>query len=167
MDDDQHSAEIPEQVRVRLGKRERLLAEGTDPYPVAFPRTHTIAEVRDKYPDLPADTATGEHVGVTGRVMLSRIAGKLCFATIRRAMPSTCPAKPKMIPDWSASTVFLPITCGGRASSTLSNCAARRERASTDISIPGAKAPPTNSPRLLMASKLVDVPKSTTCAGPP
>src|SRR5207248_11346762 len=26
---------------------------------------------------------TGEHVGVTGRVMLSRIAGKLCFATIR------------------------------------------------------------------------------------
>ena len=83
MDDDQHSAEIPEQVRVRLGKRERLLAEGTDPYPVTFPRTHTIKEVRDEYPDLPADTATGEHVGVTGRVLLSRIAGKLCFATIR------------------------------------------------------------------------------------
>ena len=83
MDDDQHSAEIPEQVRVRLGKRERLLAEGTDPYPVTFPRTHTIKEVRDEYPDLPADTETGEHVGVTGRVMLSRIAGKLCFATIR------------------------------------------------------------------------------------
>jgi lysyl-tRNA synthetase class 2 len=83
VEDDQHSAEIPEQVRVRLGKRERLLAEGTDPYPVAFPRTHTIAAVRDKYPDLAADTFTGEHVGVTGRVMLSRIAGKLCFATIR------------------------------------------------------------------------------------
>jgi lysyl-tRNA synthetase class 2 len=83
VDDDQHSAEIPEQVRVRLGKRERLLAEGTDPYPVTFPRTHTIKEVRDEYPELPADTATGERVGVTGRVMLSRIAGKLCFATIR------------------------------------------------------------------------------------
>ena len=66
-----------------------------------------------------------------------------------------------MIPDWSASTVFLPITWGGRASSTLSNCAARRERASTEISIPGARAPPTKSPRLLTASKLVDVPKST------
>ena len=83
MDDDQHSAETPEQVRVRLGKRERLLAEGTDPYPVAFPRTRTTAEVRAKYPDLVADTHTGEHVGVTGRVMLSRIGGKLCFATIR------------------------------------------------------------------------------------
>jgi len=83
VEDDQHPAETPEQTRVRLGKRERLLAEGTDPYPVTFPRTHTIAEVRAKYPDLAADTATGEHVGVTGRVMLSRIAGKLCFATIR------------------------------------------------------------------------------------
>ena len=83
MDDDQNPAGLPEQVRVRLAKRERLLAEGIDPYPVHFPRTRTIAEVRARYPDLAADTATGEHVGVTGRVMLSRIAGKLCFATIR------------------------------------------------------------------------------------
>ena len=80
---EQYLAELPEQMRVRLAKRGRLLAEGADPYPVSFPRTNTIAEVRDKYPDLAADTATGEHVGVTGRVMLSRIAGKLCFATIR------------------------------------------------------------------------------------
>ena len=83
VEDDDYPAELPEQMRVRLAKRERLLAEGTDPYPVGFPRTHTIAEVRARYPDLAADTATGEHVGVTGRVMLSRIAGKLCFATIR------------------------------------------------------------------------------------
>ena len=33
--------------------------------------------------------------------------------------------------------------------------------------MPGASAPPTNSPRSLTASKLVDVPKSTTMAGPP
>jgi len=74
---------LPEQVQVRLAKRERLLAEGVDPYPVGFPRTATIGEIRDRYPDLAPDTATGEKVGVTGRVMLSRIAGKLCFATIR------------------------------------------------------------------------------------
>src|SRR5207237_864633 len=83
VEDDEYPAELPEQMRVRLAKRERLLAEGTDPYPVGFPRTNTIAEVRARHPDLAADTATGEHVGVTGRVMLSRIAGKLCFATIR------------------------------------------------------------------------------------
>jgi len=70
-------------MKVRLAKRKRLLAAGTDPYPVAFPRTDTIAAVRARHPDLAADTATGDMVGVAGRVMLSRIGGKLCFATIR------------------------------------------------------------------------------------
>ena len=93
MEDEQHpgespeqtpgQADLPEQVRVRLGKRERLLAEGIDPYPVDFPRTDTIAEVRARHPDLAPDTPTGEKVSVTGRVMLSRPSGKLSFATIR------------------------------------------------------------------------------------
>jgi lysyl-tRNA synthetase, class II len=75
--------DVPEQMKVRLAKRERLLAAGVDPYPVGFPRTHTIAEIRDRYPDLAPDTATGDRVGVVGRVMLSRIGGRLSFATIR------------------------------------------------------------------------------------
>ena len=70
-------------MRVRLAKRERLLAAGHDPYPVDFPRTDTIGAVRERHQDLAADTATGEKVAVAGRVMLSRISGKLCFATIR------------------------------------------------------------------------------------
>jgi lysyl-tRNA synthetase, class II len=74
---------VPEQMQVRLAKRERLLAAGADPYPVGFPRTATIGEIRDRYPDLAPDSATGDRVGVVGRVMLSRIGGKLCFATIR------------------------------------------------------------------------------------
>jgi lysyl-tRNA synthetase class 2 len=74
---------VPEQTQVRLAKADRIRAEGGDPYPVGFPRTATIAEVRAKHPDLPPDTATGERVGVTGRVMLYRNGGKLCFATIR------------------------------------------------------------------------------------
>jgi len=72
-----------DQIRVRLGKRQRLLDSGVDPYPVGFPRTATVGEVRAKYPDLAPDTFTGDRVGVTGRVMLSRIGGKLSFATIR------------------------------------------------------------------------------------
>src|SRR5215469_5299610 len=85
---DQHGHEssqrdVPEQIKVRLAKRERLLAEGADPYPVGFPRTDTIAEIRDRYPNLAPDTATGDRVGVVGRVMLSRVGGKLSFATIR------------------------------------------------------------------------------------
>jgi lysyl-tRNA synthetase class 2 len=66
-----------------MAKRERLRETGIDPYPVGFPRTDTISEVRRRHPDLPPDTGTGEKVGVVGRVMLSRVGGKLCFATIR------------------------------------------------------------------------------------
>jgi lysyl-tRNA synthetase class 2 len=72
-----------EQTRVRLAKAERLKAIGVDPYPVGYPRTAEIADVRQRYRDLPADTATGDRVGVTGRVMLYRIGGKLCFATVK------------------------------------------------------------------------------------
>jgi len=75
--------DLPEQMRVRLAKAERLRQEGTEPYPVGYPRTDTIAEVRRRHANLAADTATGERVGVTGRVMLYRTGGKLCFATIK------------------------------------------------------------------------------------
>jgi lysyl-tRNA synthetase class 2 len=74
---------VPDQMQVRRAKLDRLRAAGTDPYPVGFPRTDTIAQVRERHPGLPPDTATGERVGVAGRVMLYRNGGKLCFATIR------------------------------------------------------------------------------------
>jgi lysyl-tRNA synthetase, class II len=75
--------EPSEQSRVRRAKVDRLRAAGVDPYPVGYPRTHTIAEVRARHAGLAPDTATGERVGVAGRVMLYRTGGKLCFATIR------------------------------------------------------------------------------------
>ena len=75
--------DLPEQTRVRMAKREALLAEGRDPYPVGYPRTAAIAEIRSRYEGLPADTSTGDEVAVAGRVMLSRVGGKLCFATLR------------------------------------------------------------------------------------
>ncbi len=75
--------DLPEQVRVRRAKLDRMRAEGIDPYPVGFPRTATAAEVREAHPDLAVDVATGERVGVVGRVVLSRAGGKLCFATLR------------------------------------------------------------------------------------
>ena len=53
------------------------------PYPVGYPRTHTIAEVRAEFGELPPDAATGKVVGVAGRVVLYRNGGKLCFATLR------------------------------------------------------------------------------------
>jgi lysyl-tRNA synthetase class 2 len=77
------SSPVSEQERVRLARLERLRAAGADPYPVGYPRTDTIADVRQRYPELAPDTQTSERVGVTGRVMLYRTGGKLCFATIK------------------------------------------------------------------------------------
>ncbi|HEV2451997.1 MAG TPA: bifunctional lysylphosphatidylglycerol synthetase/lysine--tRNA ligase LysX [Streptosporangiaceae bacterium] len=74
---------LPEQMRVRLGKRERMLAAGDEPYPAGFPRTATIGEVRERYAALGPGEASGDRVAVAGRVMLSRPSGKLSFATIR------------------------------------------------------------------------------------
>ncbi|GAA2572308.1 lysine--tRNA ligase [Pseudonocardia hydrocarbonoxydans] len=75
--------ELPEQMRVRRAKRADMLAAGLDPYPVSVERTTGLRQVRDAHPDLPPDTATGEIVGVTGRVIFLRNTGKLCFATLR------------------------------------------------------------------------------------
>ena len=75
--------ELPEQVRVRRAKLDRLRAGGIDPYPVTVARTTTLAAVRAQHPDLAPDAMTGQTVGVTGRVIFFRNTGKLCFATLR------------------------------------------------------------------------------------
>jgi lysyl-tRNA synthetase class 2 len=75
--------DLPEQMKVRREKRDRMLADGVEPYPVGFPRTSTLAEIRTRYAELPTDTATGDEVSVTGRVIFVRNTGKLCFATLR------------------------------------------------------------------------------------
>ena len=80
---DEPQDDVPEQFRIRQAKRQRLLDEGRQPYPVAVPRTHSLAAVRAAHPDLAPDTATGEVVGVTGRVVFARNSGKLCFATLQ------------------------------------------------------------------------------------
>jgi lysyl-tRNA synthetase class 2 len=80
------SEDLPEQLRIRREKYDRLVAmPDAAPYPVLVPRTHSLAAVRALYPDLEPDTATGEYVGVTGRVIFVRNTGKLCFATLREA----------------------------------------------------------------------------------
>ncbi|HEY0696770.1 MAG TPA: lysine--tRNA ligase [Micromonospora sp.] len=75
--------DLPEQMRIRREKRDRMLADGVQPYPVGFSRTATLAEIRQRYAELPTDTATGDRAAVTGRVIFLRNTGKLCFATLR------------------------------------------------------------------------------------
>lgn len=67
---------LPDQVRIRHRKLDRLRADGVDPYPVGLPpRTHTLAEV--------TSALTGEQVTVAGRVMLVRDFGGVVFAVLR------------------------------------------------------------------------------------
>ena len=74
--------DLPEQIAVRLAKRERLNELG-DAYPVSLPITHTIDGVRAAYPELEIDVATGDKVALAGRIVFQRNTGKLCFATLQ------------------------------------------------------------------------------------
>jgi lysyl-tRNA synthetase, class II len=66
---------VGEQVRIRTAKLATLRAEGVDPYPAHFDRTHSVADVRAM--------RTGDRVAVAGRVLTLRDHGGICFATVR------------------------------------------------------------------------------------
>jgi lysyl-tRNA synthetase class 2 len=83
---DQPEDDLPDQMRVRRAKRARLLDEGRQPYPVVLPRTHTLAEVRERWGHLQAGEETQDVVGVAGRVVFVRNTGKLCFATLQEGI---------------------------------------------------------------------------------
>ncbi len=75
--------DLPEQLRIRRAKRAALIERGIDPYPVSVPRTKSLKEVREKYPNLEIDVVTGVVESLTGRIIFKRDTGKLCFATLR------------------------------------------------------------------------------------
>ena len=92
-----------------MAKRAKLLERGVEAYPVGVDRTHTLAEVREKYGHLEADETTGDIVGVSGRVVFIRNTGKLCFATLQegngtrlQAMLSLANIGEEALADWKA-----------------------------------------------------------------
>jgi lysyl-tRNA synthetase class 2 len=101
--------DLPEQMRVRHEKRQRLLDAGTEAYPVVVPRTHSLKQVRDAYGHLEAGEETDDLVGVTGRVVFVRNTGKLCFATLQegdgtrlQAMLSLANVGEEVLAAWKA-----------------------------------------------------------------
>ncbi|RRO87522.1 lysine--tRNA ligase [Corynebacterium bovis] len=92
MTDAKNQTDLPEQLRIRREKRQRMLEDGRDPYPVEVARTHSLREIRDAYSvEEPREGArvltngeeTDVEVGVAGRVMFVRNTGKLCFASLQ------------------------------------------------------------------------------------
>jgi lysyl-tRNA synthetase class 2 len=96
------SDDLPEQLKIRREKRERLLAEGKDAYPAVVDRTRTLSEILASYAVLPKDEEeavavervegvtylapgdeTDDVVGVAGRVIFVRNTGKLAFARLQ------------------------------------------------------------------------------------
>ena len=77
--------DLPEQMRVRREKRERMMGSGESPYPITVERTHSLAEIRARFDEagLEPDTRTGTEVAVAGRVIFLRNTGKLCFVRLR------------------------------------------------------------------------------------
>jgi lysyl-tRNA synthetase class 2 len=67
----------------RLGSLDALRAQGTNPYPYRFDRSHTLGEIRNKFGVLEAGSETDTHVTVAGRILLKRDQGKLIFATLQ------------------------------------------------------------------------------------
>lgn len=75
--------ELPEQLRIRREKRDRIIESGAEAYPVSVPRTKSLKAIREKYVGLDIDVATGDVESVTGRIIFKRDTGKLCFANLR------------------------------------------------------------------------------------
>jgi lysyl-tRNA synthetase class 2 len=78
--------DLPEQRRIRRGKRDRILASGGQAYPVSVPRSHSLAEVRALWGHLGTGEETQDVVAVAGRVVFVRNTGKLAFATLQEGV---------------------------------------------------------------------------------
>jgi lysyl-tRNA synthetase class 2 len=103
------SDDVPEQMRVRRDKRQRLLESGRDAYPVEVGRTHTLQQVREQWGHLETGEETQDVVRVAGRVVFVRNTGKLCFATLQegigtrlQVMVSLAEVGEESLADWKA-----------------------------------------------------------------
>jgi lysyl-tRNA synthetase class 2 len=101
--------DVPEQMRVRRDKRQRLLDGGRDAYPVEVSRTHTLEQVREQWGHLETGEETDDVVRVAGRVVFVRNTGKLCFATLQegigtrlQVMVSLAEVGEESLADWKA-----------------------------------------------------------------
>ncbi|MGO1537720.1 MAG: lysine--tRNA ligase, partial [Yaniella sp.] len=77
------AANTRDQREVRHTKRQELLDAGIQAYPVEVARTHSLAQIREKYPNLEAGDETGDIVSVAGRIVFQRNTGKLAFAAVQ------------------------------------------------------------------------------------
>ena len=114
--------DLSEQQQIRREKRQRLIGEGRDAYPVEVDRTTSLKDLRAKYQvveegegdgvtRLEAGQETQDVVAVAGRIMFQRNTGKLCFATLQegdgtqlQVMLSLAEVGEEALAQWKADT---------------------------------------------------------------
>ena len=104
--------DFSEQQQIRREKRQRLIDEGRDAYPVEVDRTTSLKDLRAKYDGtLEAGEETQDEVAVAGRIMFQRNTGKLCFATLQegdgtqlQVMLSLAEVGEEALGQWKADT---------------------------------------------------------------
>ena len=114
--------DLSEQQRIRRAKRQKLIDEGREAYPVEVQRTTSLRDLRAKYQVVPegegdgvtrleAGQETQDVVSVAGRVMFQRNTGKLCFATLQegdgtqlQVMLSLAEVGEDALASWKADT---------------------------------------------------------------
>ena len=72
-------------IEVRKAKREALIAAGIDPYGHSIKRSHTVAELNEKYAHLEDGESTEDEVTIAGRIMAKRVQGKIAFLELRES----------------------------------------------------------------------------------
>ena len=104
--------DFSEQQQIRREKRQRLIDEGRDAYPVEVDRTTSLKDLRAKYDGtLEPGDETQDVVAVAGRIMFQRNTGKLCFATLQegdgtqlQVMLSLAEVGDEALAQWKADT---------------------------------------------------------------
>jgi len=104
--------DFSEQQQIRREKRQRLIDEGRDAYPVEVDRTTSLKDLRAKYDGtLEPGEETQDEVAVAGRIMFQRNTGKLCFATLQegdgtqlQVMLSLAEVGEEALGQWKADT---------------------------------------------------------------
>ena len=104
--------DLSEQQQIRREKRQRLIDERRDAYPVEVDRTTSLKDLRAKYDGtLEAGEETQDEVAVAGRIMFQRNTGKLCFATLQegdgtqlQVMLSLAEVGEEALGQWKADT---------------------------------------------------------------
>ncbi|OHR24085.1 lysine--tRNA ligase [Corynebacterium sp. HMSC034A01] len=104
--------DFSEQQQIRREKRQRLIDEGRDAYPVEVDRTTSLKDLRAKYDGtLEPGEETQDEVAVAGRIMFQRNTGKLCFATLQegdgtqlQVMLSLAEVGEESLGQWKADT---------------------------------------------------------------